>query len=361
MGCPRMSRLAAAAITVAVAGFVLADPQDPVPPPKPDPIAAYEAHKRQGFKVIISRRLPLAAPMLRCLDDRLAELVRVVPPAQLSLLRDVNFWIEAGNDSEPTIPEAHAAAFYVPLDGDYHRAFGMLREKKGGVVILAEAFLIEPLATYYRDAVPGFLLHEVAHALQDRIVGLDQTDAKTAHRLAKERGLYDSVTMRKMKFADTSQIKPGPAYAVTNPIEYFAELSCAYLDLPTNYLPASRDELRKHDDDGYKLMEEFWKSAPTTVVNEFRFPVTIDRVAKTGRRFRLCDLMPGKDKAFDAWPGMTLVATDLLDGTEYQFAAAEGGKWRLRPKQESVTTPAVAPSRTTGPPPAPATPGTPSA
>ena len=43
------------------------------------------------------------------------------------------------------------------------------------------------------------------------------------------------------------------------------------------------------------------------------------------------DLLPGKEKSFDAWEGMTLMATDQLDGTEYRFAAADGGRWRLRP------------------------------
>jgi hypothetical protein len=83
------------------------------------------------------------------------------------------------------------------------------------------------------------------------------------------------------------------------------------------------------------------------VINEFPFPVSIDRIAATGRRFRLFDLLPGKEKAFDAWTGMTLIATDLLDGTEYRFLAATDaldgteyrfvettdGKWRLRPRK----------------------------
>jgi hypothetical protein len=85
-----MMRLVAAATCLLIAMMAWADPPEPTSPAKPDPIKAYEAHTRQGFKVMLSRRLPAAAPMLRCLDERLAELVRVVPAAHLSLLRDVH-------------------------------------------------------------------------------------------------------------------------------------------------------------------------------------------------------------------------------------------------------------------------------
>src|SRR3954471_1455220 len=103
-------RLATAVILLAAAA-TLADPPAPARPSKPDPISEYEAHTRQGFKVMVSKRLAVGAPMLRCLDERLAELIRVVPPAHLSLLRGVTFWVEAGEVSEPSAKPEDVAAF----------------------------------------------------------------------------------------------------------------------------------------------------------------------------------------------------------------------------------------------------------
>jgi hypothetical protein len=65
---------------------------------------------------MLSKRLAEGAPALQCLGDRLAELVRVVSPAHLGLLRDVRFWIEPGPARKEAWSDRDAAAFYVPLD-----------------------------------------------------------------------------------------------------------------------------------------------------------------------------------------------------------------------------------------------------
>ena len=46
-------------------------------------------------------------------------------------------------------------------------------------------------------------------------------------------------------------------YAGTNRNEYFAEVSCAYLDRLL-YPPTNRDELKDYDSAGHKLMEKLW-------------------------------------------------------------------------------------------------------
>lgn len=64
--------------------------------------------------------------------------------------------------------------------------------------------------------------------------------AKETFRQAVERKLYD----------------PG-VHAATNDREYFAKLTCAYLDR-MDYFPHTRDELKRHDPKGYELMEKVW-------------------------------------------------------------------------------------------------------
>ena len=326
----RTTRRLAGVVILFVTVTASAEPPAPPSAPKSDPITSYEVHKLQGFKVMLNDRLVGGGQMLRCLDQRLAEIVRVVPAAHLSLLREVTFWIEASDASEPTVPKEHAAAFYVQIDIDRDRARGMLAAKKGGIVILDQNLLLEPEARWAHEACPGFLLHEVAHALEDRLVGLEHAQAKDAYRLAIERKRYDAVNARVIQHDGRFITEVMQAYARTNCAEYFAELSAAYLGMPTSFLPWSRDELRQRDPDGFKLMEGFWRNIPSTAVNDFPFPVTIDRVAETGRRFRLFDLVPGQEKAFDGWTGMSLIATDAVDGTEYRFPNRADGRWRLR-------------------------------
>ncbi|HJZ91195.1 MAG TPA: hypothetical protein VKE40_10000, partial [Gemmataceae bacterium] len=86
-------------------------------------------------------------------------------------------------------------------------------------------------------------LHELAHAFHHHVVG-DNPLVKSTFRQAMERKLYDP-----------------NVYAATNEREYFAELSCAYLDR-LDYFPRTREELKKHDPKGYELMEKTWGRPP---------------------------------------------------------------------------------------------------
>lgn len=48
------------------------------------------------------------------------------------------------------------------------------------------------------------------------------------------------------------------AYALTNELEYFAELSEAYLGR-NDFYPYVRKDLEKYDPKGYELMKNTWK------------------------------------------------------------------------------------------------------
>ena len=168
--------------------------------------------------------------------------------------------------------------------------------------------------------------------MHDRFITVRPSPREAAYRLAIERKIYEAVTIRELQYDGQIKTIRGPAYAKKNHVEYFAELSTAYLGLSNQFYPFTRKDLKDHDTSGYELMEKFWRSVPSTVVNEFPFPVTVHRMAESGRWFRLFDLLPGKEKQFDGWDKMDLVAVDQLDGTEYWFAPSDApdGCWRLR-------------------------------
>jgi dipeptidyl-peptidase-4 len=87
------------------------------------------------------------------------------------------------------------------------------------------------------------MLHELAHAVHDKFLGDSNSNVKTAYQQAMARKLYDK-----------------SLYIATNEHEFFAEASCAYLDR-LEYFPKTREELKKHDPETFKLMEGVWGKA----------------------------------------------------------------------------------------------------
>src|SRR5262249_49541767 len=99
----------------------------------------------------------------------------------------------------------------------------------------------------HRDQI--VILHELSHAVHSHLLGNNNPTIKGAFSQAIERGLYLNV---KHESGATRK-----AYASTSDHEYFAELTCSYLD-KCAYFPFSREELKDYDPIGFKLMEQIW-------------------------------------------------------------------------------------------------------
>jgi hypothetical protein len=336
-----MSGLASKSLAVLLVFALTATAADaPSAPANRDKVSLrYDAYQKRGFRILFNKQLVDGGQSLHCLDDRLEEIERLMPAVHLSILREVTIWIESTVDSRlPPTLTANAGACYMPLGDQYDpRAYGLPAETKGGVVLFADTYLGKIGEKKAASIAPGWLVHEMSHALHDRMLGTDNPSLKTTFQQAIDRRLYDSVATRYWMDLGQVRIERGPAYARTNHIEYFAELSAAYLNIGNWSYPYMRDDLADHDPGGYLLMDRFWRPVKYRVVNESTFPVSLERRAESGRRFRLFDLMPGKEKAFEGWEGMSLAATDLLDGTEYpvNMPAKNGSTWRLTPNATS--------------------------
>ncbi len=83
-------------------------------------------------------------------------------------------------------------------------------------------------------------LHEFAHAYHDLVLGYDYPDIQAAFQQAMERKKYDKAS-----------------YLATNEKEFFAELTCAYLDTLDQF-PHNRAELKKHDPETFKVLTKVW-------------------------------------------------------------------------------------------------------
>ncbi len=92
-------------------------------------------------------------------------------------------------------------------------------------------------------------MHEMAHAYQFGVLGEDHPAAQKAYRKAMDKKLYQSV----------AHVHGGTrkAYAATNDKEYFAELTEAYFG-KNDFFPFTREDLKKYDPAGYKLMQDVW-------------------------------------------------------------------------------------------------------
>ncbi|MEM8666708.1 MAG: metallopeptidase [Planctomycetota bacterium] len=96
---------------------------------------------------------------------------------------------------------------------------------------------------------PYVVLHELAHAYHDQVLGFDQSEIVQVFDQAKAAGIYERVkshTGRRVKH-----------YALTNHKEYFAESTEAYLGV-NDFYPFVRAELEEHDPRMYALMQKIW-------------------------------------------------------------------------------------------------------
>lgn len=93
------------------------------------------------------------------------------------------------------------------------------------------------------------VLHELAHAYHDRVLGSDNADVLAAYQ--------NALTSKKYESVDYNLGGKKRAYALNNADEYFAELTEAYL-VENDYFPFNKSQLKDFDPIGYALMQKAW-------------------------------------------------------------------------------------------------------
>jgi hypothetical protein len=198
-----------------------------------------------GWTVHISRRLFAeqkadTEKALRLLESQLAEITRRVPKAAVTELRKVSLWFS------PEYPGVGPTAEYHPDVGwlrEHHRQPAMAKGIEFTNVRLFEA---------ETKRMPNFVLHELAHAFHDRVLGFENGEIQAAYEAAKRSGRYDRV-----KRWTGERETQDRAYAMTDAKEYFAETSEAYFGR-NDFEPFDRDELARHDPEMLRLLERLW-------------------------------------------------------------------------------------------------------
>lgn len=183
---------------------------------------------------------------LALLTVQLQEITRVVPAAAVVELRKVPLWFS------PEYPGVQPRA-------EYHPGAGWLRDNKRDPA-MAKAVEFTNIRDFERETkrMPNFTLHELAHAYHDRVLpkGFGNEAIKAAFEKAKAKGLYDRVEQR---FGDGRSTNVR-AYAITSPMEYFAECSEAFFST-NDFYPFTREQLAKHDPEMLALLRTLWSDA----------------------------------------------------------------------------------------------------
>ncbi|MBT5017155.1 MAG: metallopeptidase, partial [Planctomicrobium sp.] len=96
---------------------------------------------------------------------------------------------------------------------------------------------------------PWALLHELAHAYHDQFLGWNHAGIQAAHKALQDSNNYKSVLHISGRQREH--------YALTNPKEFFAEMSESFLGT-NDFYPFVRGELREALPETYSLMQAIW-------------------------------------------------------------------------------------------------------
>jgi len=212
----------------------------------------FQTNSIEGWRVLVSERLvtedkAATEKALELLRVQLQEIVRVVPAPAVAKLREVPLWFS------PEYPGVKPRA-------EYHPGAGWLRDN-GRDPAMAKGVEFTDVKNFEAETkrMPNFTLHELAHGYHDRVLGggFGNAEIKAAYERAKASGSYDMV---ERWFGNGRPNKKEKAYAMTNPMEYFAETTEAFFSR-NDFFPFTRAELKQHDPEMEKLLERLWSGS----------------------------------------------------------------------------------------------------
>jgi hypothetical protein len=214
-------------------------------PPKP---TSHTKRDVEGWTVHIDDRLlkgpdaDLGRLAIGLLEGQLRVIALTLPADKVERLRKVPIWLDRTHGSLKP-------AQYHPSP-EWLAEHGYSRE-------LAKAVHV-PDAKYFAAArhqreQPSAILHELAHAYHDQVLGFDHAEVKAAWQaFAKDEKTRSVLHVRGDR---------RPHYARTNQMEFFAEMTEAYFGR-NDFFPFNSGELKQDEPEVFKLMEKVWGKLP---------------------------------------------------------------------------------------------------
>lgn len=218
--------------------------KSPAPPLEAAKPASRTTRDMEGWKVQLDDRL-LAAPnedlgrrSIALLTARLAEIKLSIPSGRVAQLQRVPIVLDL----------THGALTSM----QYHPSAGWLVEH--GYARELEKCVHIPVAARFASArhnhiQPWCVLHELAHAFHDQVLGYENPRVKEVWQR-----YVDSGHGSKVLHVDGRTVRH---YAMTNHKEFFAEMSEAYFGT-NDFFPFVNSELKQAEPETYALLHEVW-------------------------------------------------------------------------------------------------------
>ncbi|QJW98298.1 anthrax toxin lethal factor-related metalloendopeptidase [Frigoriglobus tundricola] len=213
------------------------------PPPKP---TSHTVKKIEGWTVRVDDRL-LTAPndevgtrAIRYLESKLGDIKTVLPADKVKKLQTVTIVLDLTHgDLGPM--QYHPSADWLKANG--------YSTDLAKCVHLPRA---DDVATKRNTAdMPWVILHELAHAYHDQVLGFDEPRIIEAYEKYKKSGRGEKTllfTGERTKH-----------YALTDHKEFFAEMTESYFGT-NDFFPFNRAELKESEPEIYELMAHVWGS-----------------------------------------------------------------------------------------------------
>jgi hypothetical protein len=215
---------------------------------KPALPTAHTARDIEGWNIRVDDRLlkgdgtALGARALKLLNARLVAITFVVPDKALAKLRAVT--IELDLDYGGLSPmQYHPGADWLKENG-YSETLA-----KCVHIPVADGFL----SPFENRRMPWVVLHELAHAYHDQVLGFEEPRVMAAWEKFRASGKYKSVL--------TSPGHMREHYGQTNEKEFFAEMTEAYFG-SNDFYPFVAGELKQAEPEIYALMADIWGALP---------------------------------------------------------------------------------------------------
>jgi hypothetical protein len=215
-------------------------------PAKP---TAHAVQDLEGWIVHIDQRL-LAGPdkelgegAVRLLANRLSDIKLIVPADKVARLQRVPIWLDRSH-GELTSAQYHPSAAWL--------------EEHGYDSALARCVHIPDAAEYssrrHQSIQPWSILHELAHAYHDQVLGFENAEIMAAWQKFNDSGKYKSVL-----YIEGNQRQH---YGLTNAKEFFAEMTEAFFGT-NDFFPFNRAELQHAEPEIYELLKKVWGRKPS--------------------------------------------------------------------------------------------------
>ena len=239
---PHARASAAVAIVSALAAYFASGSAIGQPPEPP-------TESIQGWTVKLDPRLLLDEHAktrqlgLAVLDNHLLRIALIVPEQRLKQLRRLPIWVEINNPALARIGKENM---------QYHPDRGWL--VRNGLDPRLERHVHIPRIERLSDRAtwekhPYVVLHELAHAFHDQVLGFDHAEIQATFEAAKARGEYDKVLLFNGRRVQH--------YGMTNAKEYFAESTEAFFGV-NDFYPFVRAELAEFDPKMADLLHRIW-------------------------------------------------------------------------------------------------------